>query len=72
MERDQFQELFKRIYWKWQIDIHHGDTIRMRDSDEIEYFKIHQEWKIDTTKNNFLQILNDFKKKVGTTLDRKI
>lgn len=45
------KQLFKSIYWKWDIDNHSGDTIIWNDIEEIEFLRIHQEWNIDTSRN---------------------
>lgn len=41
------KELFETLYWKWDVNIHHGDTIRWIDFEEIRDIRIHQEWRID-------------------------
>jgi len=46
------KQIFERIYWKWNINIDHGDTMRWKDSDSIQYLEIHQEWIVDTIENS--------------------
>jgi len=46
------RQIHEKIHWKWDIDNHHGDTIRWINIEELQYFKIYQEWEIDTIRNS--------------------